>query len=74
MPSDPPRTVRVRLNDRPAELPAGQSLAGLLAARGLHPRTVMIEVNEQVVRRDDYSTVCPQEGDRIEIVRMIAGG
>ena len=74
MPSDAPHPVRVQLNGAPAEIDSGQSLLELLAARRLDPRTVMIEVNEQVVRRDDYARIRPAEGDRIEIVRMIAGG
>ena len=73
--SDPrPAMIPVHLNGKPAEIPAGQSLLDLLEARGLHPRTVMVEVNERTVRREQYAETVPGEGDRIEIVRMIAGG
>jgi thiamine biosynthesis protein ThiS len=67
-------TINVILNGKKTELGTGQCILDLLSEKGLDPRIVMVEVNEEAVRRDRFAEIRIDEGDRIEIVRMIAGG
>lgn len=62
------------LNGKPAELPAGQSLLAYLQSRGVQPSRVVAAVNGNIVPRESWSTFLPQEGDRIEVVHVVAGG
>lgn len=62
------------LNGRPAAWPAGQSLLAHLAGRAIDPRQVVVALNRQILPRESWAEVCPAEGDRIEVVYVVAGG
>lgn len=50
------------------------TLATLLESFELAPQRVAIEVNEQLVRRAEFSNTPVNAGDRIEIVTLVGGG
>jgi sulfur carrier protein len=47
---------------------------GLLAHLDLHPRTIVVERNGDILRRDAYPGVQVEEGDRLELVHFVGGG
>ena len=53
---------------------ADATLAEVLAALGIEARGVAVAVNDRVVRRGEFAQQRVAEGDRIEIVRAVAGG
>lgn len=66
--------MKTSINGEPRELPNGLSVGTLLDLLGT-PRTgVAVARNEQVVRRVDYDSLHLTEGDRIEIIKAVAGG
>ncbi|MGA2864531.1 MAG: sulfur carrier protein ThiS [Verrucomicrobiota bacterium] len=50
------------------------SLAELLLAQKLLPRSVVVEHNGEAVAPSEFATRQVQPGDRLEIVRIVAGG
>jgi len=66
--------VRVVANGDGVELPDGATLTDLLDAVGLGAKWVVAEVNGAAVNRSDMATVRLSEGDRVELVRAVAGG
>lgn len=64
----------VTANGDPVELAEGATVADLLAALGLGGRWVLVERNGEPVRRADLATTALAEGDRLELVRAVAGG
>jgi thiamine biosynthesis protein ThiS len=66
--------VNVIVNDEPRTLAAGTTVAGLVAALGLGPRRIAVELNRAVVPRADYDTTVLHEGDRLEIIHFVGGG
>jgi len=66
--------VRVTANGDPVELAEGATVADLLAALGLGGRWVLVERNGEAVRRADLATTRLADGDRLELVRAVAGG
>ena len=66
--------MRITLNGEPHELETGTTIASLLDSLGMHPRTVAVEYNGDIVRRDSYSTTPIASGDRLEVVRFVQGG
>ncbi len=66
--------MRITLNGEPYELDAETTIASLLDSLGMHPRTVAVEYNGDIVRRDSYSTTAIASGDRVELVRFVQGG
>lgn len=67
--------VALTVNGEARELPAGSTVADLLALHKLDPRVVVVEHNRSVLRdRDAYPNVELRDGDVIEIVHFVGGG
>ena len=67
-------TVEIRLNGEARTVPDGQPLPDLLAALGLPPETLLVEHNGRALLRAEWSDVRLAVGDRVEILRVVAGG
>jgi thiamine biosynthesis protein ThiS len=69
------QTVSLTVNGEEKELPAGSSVADLLASHKLDPRMVVVERNREILRdRDAYAGIALSGGDVIEIVHFVGGG
>jgi sulfur carrier protein len=66
--------MQVRLNGEMREIPEGLTIAGLLGHLGIKATRVAVELNDAVVRKDDYQTQRIGKGDAIEIVAFVGGG
>jgi sulfur carrier protein len=66
--------LRVLANGKAVELPDGAHLTDLLEAVGLGARWVVAEVNGEAVDRARMSLFALHDGDRVEMVRAVAGG
>ncbi len=55
-----------------ASLPC--TLEAFLLAQGLLPRSVVVEHNGEAVAPSEFSQRMLQAGDRLEIVKIVAGG
>jgi len=66
--------VRVVANGRPYEVSDGLSVASFVRERGLDPKYVVVEHNGEALERGRYDEVLLAEGDRLELVRAVAGG
>ncbi len=69
-----PDPIAITVNGETRRLPAGATVAALLAAIGLDQRKVAVERNEEIVPRSTYGAVALHPGDAIEIVHFIGGG
>ena len=67
-------TVEIRLNGEPYELPGGSTVSDLLERLERHPRTVAVEHNGDIVKRERYGEVKLRAGDRVEVVHFVQGG
>jgi sulfur carrier protein len=62
------------LNGEPRDVEA-ETVAGLLAELGMSERGgVAVEVNAEVVPRSQHRALRLGQGDRVEIITMMAGG
>jgi sulfur carrier protein len=66
--------VTVVVNGDPVEVPAGATVADLVEQLGLGTRGVVVERNGQPVARPSMATTALTDGDRLELVRAVAGG
>ena len=66
--------VRVRVNGEDREVPAGLTVAGLLAHLELHPRMVVVERNCEILRRESLDATPVEDGDAYELVHFVGGG
>ena len=66
--------MRVVANGKPFDVDEGLSVAGFIRQRSLDPRFVVVERNGEPLERSRYEAVRLAEGDRLELVRAVAGG
>ncbi len=67
--------ITVMTNGRPVELPDGSTLTSLLDALGVPTKAVAaMEHNGEPISRADHASRSLADGDRIELVRAVAGG
>jgi sulfur carrier protein len=66
--------MRVTANGRDYEIRDGLSVADFIRSRDLDPRYVVVERNGEPVERKRYEDLRLVEGDRLELVRAVAGG
>jgi len=66
--------MKLTVNGKPVELPAGSTVAALRSHLGVEPAKVAIERNEDVVPRRTCAEAGLADGDHIEIVTFVGGG
>lgn len=66
--------AEIRLNGKATEVEAGESVAALLGKLDLDPRWVIAELNGRPLPRDRFGAATLAAGDRLELVRAVAGG
>lgn len=66
--------IDIHLNGAPVQVPAGGTIADLVASRGLTPVQVAVEVNKVLVPRAQHGETVLGPGDRVEIVTLVGGG
>jgi thiazole synthase len=66
--------MKLVINGIEEDVADGLSVAALVEAKGLQAPMVAVDVNGELVRRDARGAHILQPGDKVEIVRMIAGG
>jgi sulfur carrier protein len=66
--------MKLKLNGQVRDLENEATLSGLLASLQLGEKLVLVELNGRAVPRTDFSAIKLDEGDAVEIVRMVGGG
>lgn len=66
--------VSIVLNGEPRKVADGATVLDLLEQLGRHPRTVAVEHNGEILKRDLYGATVLAEGDRVEVVHFVQGG
>jgi len=61
-------------NGKATEIELPSTVEGFLMAQGLLPRSVVVEHNGEAVAPSEFGRRQIQAGDRLEIVRIVAGG
>ena len=65
--------MRVKINGKPEEVQES-TLLGLLKSKNVDLRMVAVEVNSEMIERDQYETTALKEGDAIEFLYFMGGG
>ena len=66
--------MQLTVNGRPSEVPDGTSLPSLIESLGLRVGSVVVEHNGHALLRSELPRVELADGDRLELVRAVAGG
>ncbi len=71
---NPAATVTLTINGTSRTLPAGTTLAQLVADEGLSGKRIAVERNGAIVPKSEYAHTVLADGDRLEIVVAVGGG
>jgi thiamine biosynthesis protein ThiS len=66
--------MNVILNGTSHEFPAPVAIRGLLDQLGLGEKPVVVELNLRAIFPREFPSTMVNEGDRLEIVQITAGG
>jgi sulfur carrier protein len=66
--------MEITVNGEARQVPAPATLDDLLRHLGLDPRTVVVELNRQIVRRPALGATTLAAGDTVELVHFVGGG
>jgi sulfur carrier protein len=66
--------MRVIANGKPYEVTGEATVSSFIQARDLDPKYVVVEWNGEPLERVRYDQVTLSDGDRLELVRAVAGG
>lgn len=66
--------VNLQVNGANRTIPDGASVADLIDALGLRPRSVVVERNGDAVTRSAFASTRLSDGDVLEVVRAVPGG
>jgi len=66
--------MKLTVNGDPMELAEGSKLTDLLGQLKLKPELVVVELNLNILKRDELGKATLNEGDRVEIVHFVGGG
>jgi sulfur carrier protein len=66
--------IALQVNGRRVELEGPTALVTYLDMLGVSARAVAVELNGVIIERSGYADAKLDEGDVVEIVRMVGGG
>lgn len=66
--------MRIKLNGESYESPDDITVAALLKQLGIEQPRVAVELNLDILPKDEYETTGLKEGDQLEIVHFVGGG
>ena len=66
--------MNIVANGKPRDVTDGDTIGSLLRSLAWKAEWVVVEYNGEPLERACYETVLLRDGDRLEIVRAVAGG
>ncbi len=66
--------ISIFVNGHARQVGAATTLGELAESCRLDPKRVLVELNLQTLPRDDWPARTLQHGDRVEFIRVVAGG
>lgn len=66
--------LSIFVNGQARQVGATTTLGELAASCGLDPRRLLVELNLETLPRDEWPAHTLQHGDRVEFIKVVAGG
>ena len=68
------REMEIRVNGEARQWDRSLTVRGLLEALGIRPEGVVVERNLKIVPRERMAEEMVEDGDSLEIMRLVGGG
>ncbi len=69
-----PGSIQVQVNGKEREVRSGLSVHELVESFDLNPLLIVVELNREILSRDQFKDVRVSEGDAVELVHFVGGG
>jgi thiamine biosynthesis protein ThiS len=66
--------MNIEINGEPKNLEGALTLSALVEKLGMKSDRVAVELNREIVSREQWPQTLLSEGDRLEIVHFVGGG
>lgn len=66
--------MKIQINGETREFAGSLNLAALLDQQDMKADRVAVELNHEIVRREQWPQTILKDGDRLEIVHFVGGG
>ncbi|WP_041274352.1 sulfur carrier protein ThiS [Desulforamulus reducens] len=66
--------MNIVYNGKVATLPDAMTIGQFIQEKGFNPNTIIIEHNNRLIKKDDWSKLVLQENDQLEVLRFVGGG
>ena len=66
--------MRIKINGKQFDLQDGASIETAILSHNINPETVVVELNERIIKKIEWSTISLKENDAMEIVSFVGGG
>ena len=66
--------MHIKVNEEKKELPDGSTIEAMLGALSIKAVGIAVEVNREIVPKRLFGSSALNDGDAVEIVRMVGGG
>ena len=62
------------VNGKEREVPSGLSVQELVESFDLNPLLIVVELNREILDRDQFKDIQVSDGDAVELVHFVGGG
>ncbi len=68
--------MKITVNGKDEEISGIESITviDLLAKRDVNPEMVSVEVNDRILKKEEFTTILLKDGDRVEFLYFMGGG
>jgi thiamine biosynthesis protein ThiS len=66
--------IQVQVNGKEREVQSGLSVHELVESFDLNPLLIVVELNREILNRDQFKDVQVSDGDAVELVHFVGGG
>ncbi len=67
-------SIQVHVNGTEREVQSGLSVHELVESFDLDPMLIVVELNREILTRDQFKEIRVSEGDAVELVHFVGGG
>ncbi len=66
--------IQVQVNGKEREIQSGLSVHELVESFELNPLLIVVELNREILSRDQFKDIQISDGDAVELVHFVGGG
>lgn len=66
--------IKIKLNGKDETIKTDTSIGKFLKDKGIKKESVVVIINENIIKKNDFETTYIKNEDEVEILRFVSGG